>query len=321
MQDEETAETSAQDGPWQGEVPGSRRQLGHGLYAFDLDGPVPMHIVAGPPMRTVKYRPGMEAELSQSSGTSPDEAPAVEESAASRPVNSPEFRDAMVQELKAAHQAGTVKLAPGNEILPAPDHDPNPRYAAPRDRQAARDADTLETPEGLPPNEEQLPEWSAEWAAAEATARAAAEAAACEHRPGGMRSMRWNLLWYLPLVAPALILLGCFDALEFYRQGRVILSHFSWALVFSPAADIWCVADIVSVALPFQTLVAIPGMFDPGADEYKHRYRSAAVSLSIALVGVLLLWVLAWGSFPFDKKGDDIYMRMIPFVPWPSWPF
>lgn len=190
--------------------------------------------------------------------------------------------------------------------------DPNPRSAEFRARQAVRDADTLEPPE-RPANEEQLPEWSAAAAEAEAEARG--------RRPGGMRFMKWNLLWYLPLVAPVLILLGCFDALEFYRQGRVILSHFSWALLLSPAADIWCVADIVAIALPFQSLGVIPGMFDPRADEYKHRYRHAAASFSIALVGVFLLWVLAWGSFPFDKEGDDIYMRMIPFVPWPSWPF
>jgi hypothetical protein len=96
-QDEEAAQTSAetseQHGPWEGEVPGSRKQLGHGLYAFDLDGPVPMHVVAGPPMPTVKYRPGMEDELLRSSAENADHAPAVQEPAAlNPPMASPEAK-------------------------------------------------------------------------------------------------------------------------------------------------------------------------------------------------------------------------------------
>ena len=94
-QEREAAELSAQHGPWQGEVPGSRRQLGNGLYAFDLAGDVPMHIVAGPPIPAMRYHPGMEPDPSQSLEVpANDTAPAAGESAAAS-IDSPEFRDAM----------------------------------------------------------------------------------------------------------------------------------------------------------------------------------------------------------------------------------
>lgn len=77
--DEEGAQTSAEHGPWEGEIPGTRVALGHGMYAFDVGGEVPMHVVVGPPLPVVQYQPGMEPNESQSPGTNADQAPAVEE--------------------------------------------------------------------------------------------------------------------------------------------------------------------------------------------------------------------------------------------------
>ena len=82
-QAQEATETSADGGLRPGEIPGTRVAFGHGMYAFDVGGEVPMHVVVGPPVPIVRYQPGMEPNTSRSPETSADDAaPAAEEQAA-----------------------------------------------------------------------------------------------------------------------------------------------------------------------------------------------------------------------------------------------
>ncbi|MGC1449836.1 MAG: hypothetical protein WA830_07355 [Candidatus Sulfotelmatobacter sp.] len=336
--DEEAAQTSAEHGPWDGEIPGTRVALGHGMYAFDLGGDVPMHIVAGPPMRTVKYQPGMEAELSQSSRTSADEAPAVEGPVAPRPVNSPEFRDAMFQELRAAHQAGAVKLAPGNEILPSAPNQINWEEFGPSVVKELRDYHAAvewakANPDKMPARKAQQQLQQAASIEGQGVPVAAvgtgpaqtAKPGAEPERPrslGAMRSMRWNLLWYMPLVAPLLIILAILDGCQAYAQARVVAGYFTWALFFSPAAGIWFWSSIVSITAPITGLALIPRFFMPDPDLYRNRYRNTVLLILGSVVLVVLLWTIQWGCFPFDQDSNGaIRMRMIPFIPLPPSPF
>ena len=139
---------------------------------------------------------------------------------------------------------------------------------------------------------------------------------------GAMRSMRWNLLWYLALVAPFLIILAILDGCQAYAQARVVARYFTWALLLSPAADIWFCSSIVSIAAPIQGLALIPGFFVPDGDQYRNRYRDTVLVVLGYVVLVILLWTIQWGCFPFDQDSDGaIRMRMIPFIPLPRSPF
>jgi len=133
--------------------------------------------------------------------------------------------------------------------------------------------------------------------------------------------MRWNLLWLrLPVVF--FLLLAAYDGLEAYKYGRVLIEHWTWGLLLSPAADLWIMLNFVAVLLPVQASLVIPTFFDPKAEElYAHRTRNTLTWAFGLPVAVFVLWVLMWGSFPLENNADGTYMRMLPFIPWPSAPF
>jgi len=130
--------------------------------------------------------------------------------------------------------------------------------------------------------------------------------------------MRWNLLW-LPFPAILFLSLALFDALEAYKYTRVVIAHWTWGLLLSPAAALWVALELASIALPVQALLLILTFFHPDTDElYEHRARNTVLCVIGAPVAVFVIWVLIWGSFPLENGADGVYMRMIPFIPWPS---
>jgi len=143
------------------------------------------------------------------------------------------------------------------------------------------------------------------------------------HPAGGLASVgNWVVaLVILPPIVITLLLLGCFDALEAYRYGRVVLSHFAWPMLLSPACYLWFSVSLASIVLPFQGLAFIRVLFNPGVQEYKHRYRRSVVTFAFVILLIFLTLVVAWGSFPLDTdSAGAIHLRMIPFLPLPSQP-
>lgn len=132
--------------------------------------------------------------------------------------------------------------------------------------------------------------------------------------------MRWDLLWYVPLAAFSLSI-AAFNGVEGYKYGRVIMSHWAWSLLFSPATGCWIGATLTSIHIPLTLLATVATFFDPSGDVYTKRYRAAAGCFGLMLVLVFGTWILAWGSFPLEFASDGLYTRMIPFIPWPTAPF
>lgn len=139
-----------------------------------------------------------------------------------------------------------------------------------------------------------------------------------------MRAMRWNLIWFLPIVA-AMLAVAAFDALEAYVGFRVIVAHMRWrvlALLFSPAADLWLGAVFASIWLPFQALILIPCFFDPSSEDLTdHPYRNSTICFCGALALVYVTWFVMWGTFPLDNSPEGVRIRLIPFFPWPNHSF
>jgi hypothetical protein len=133
-------------------------------------------------------------------------------------------------------------------------------------------------------------------------------------------TMRWNVIW-LPLPILLFLVIAAFDGLETYRHGRVLLENWTWGLLLSPASDIWIGLSLFSIGYPLQATLQIPLAFDSNADTFGHPVRTALIwTIAVPLV-TFFVWVLLWGSFPLESRDGHIYMRLVPFIPWPSAPF
>jgi hypothetical protein len=129
-------------------------------------------------------------------------------------------------------------------------------------------------------------------------------------------AMGWNLLW-VPFPILVFLLLAVFDALEGYKNVRVLIEHWTWALLLSPAADMWFGLSLFSVVFPLQATVVIPAMFDP-ENTSAHPIRNGALSVIWVPALVFGIQILLWGCFPLQAHDGHIYMRLVPFIPWPS---
>ena len=134
--------------------------------------------------------------------------------------------------------------------------------------------------------------------------------------------MGWNLIWYVPLCLAVLFVLWSnlhFDWVVF----RTARARWVWAALLSPSAALCFSSLIANLLLPFQLVLLIPGLFDPGEpDVYSKRYRYALMAIVGIFVIPLLVEAVVWGSFPFNYDPDGTgRLRLIPFVPWPTNPF
>jgi hypothetical protein len=116
---------------------------------------------------------------------------------------------------------------------------------------------------------------------------------------------------------------GWISLRHLYWEGRFTLGNWTWALLANPAAWLWFTAILSGIWCAFQGLFGAVGAVVDFSAEPKFRRRLGA-SATILIVNVLLIvgsWVLAWGSFPFNPQGDQLYIRFFPFIPWPTRPF
>jgi hypothetical protein len=129
--------------------------------------------------------------------------------------------------------------------------------------------------------------------------------------------MRWNLLWYVPLVMLVFLPLMLIDAIEGFTCFRILLRNWTWGLLLSPSAAVWCGTVTFSVIAPLNVF-RLPAFFNPEGEFYPRRYRWSVIHVIATLALVLFSWVLIWGSFPLESRADGQHLRMIPFYPWPE---
>lgn len=133
--------------------------------------------------------------------------------------------------------------------------------------------------------------------------------------------MRGNLLWYVPLF---LFVVGYFvipNARSGYTNVRLLLRHWTWALLFVPSTYVFFSTVSYSVFQPIQFMLFIPLFFSDehqGAT-YDRRYLLSflVVLAMVALIFALQLAIHA--SFPLCWPADGFErLRMIPFLPCPE---
>jgi hypothetical protein len=110
--------------------------------------------------------------------------------------------------------------------------------------------------------------------------------------------------------------------IELVRNFGYLCQLWKWGFLFSPALYIYCLASINAVYLPVLGCGLLPQRI--------RRIKKSPLDGLASVAGILLLMVaanylcqiFAWGSLPLIREpSGDLYMRMIPFVPWPNYPF
>lgn len=138
------------------------------------------------------------------------------------------------------------------------------------------------------------------------------------------KTMRWHLLWYVPLGIIILWYITIHDILWSIGAARIVLDHFIWALYFSPSAYLYF-SILGSIPMtPLLFFIFIPVLFEKDSVGYKHKRRWlwTLVLLAMVPVSALFLHIILWGSFPFIYLEDGYErLRMNPFIPWPNTPF
>lgn len=131
-----------------------------------------------------------------------------------------------------------------------------------------------------------------------------------------LTNMRWNLIWYLPLVVYFILRLFWPNA-ELYWEGLVsTFRHYGEfvLLALSPAFGLWLAALHALCVAPFAILI-VPFFFQPESTYYPRRYLwSFLLAASTYGTCLLLVWVIL-GSWPFLTDGSrHIRIRTIPFI-------
>lgn len=133
------------------------------------------------------------------------------------------------------------------------------------------------------------------------------------------RTMRWHLLWYVPLGGCTVTEIVWPNMLSGFGNLGVVARHFSWILFFSPSAYVCLGSVFGSVILPIVLFLMIPGFFEHGMPVYGRRYLASFGIILAIVLSALLLQVVIWGSFPLaNDDAGYVHVRMIPFIPWPS---
>lgn len=136
--------------------------------------------------------------------------------------------------------------------------------------------------------------------------------------------MGWNIIWYVALWVWIVFHYTIPSVISGYHNLKMCFSHFTFALFISPSAYLFYGTIFALVLMPLGWLLVIPNFFvnAPDNDFYKKRYLWTGLTIIGILVIVYLLPLILWGAFPIDVGKDHyIYIRMIPFFPWPERPF
>lgn len=132
--------------------------------------------------------------------------------------------------------------------------------------------------------------------------------------------LRWNLVWYLPLMAAMLIFLMSNVGFAL-RAGAAFFNEFSWAVVISPANWLFWSAIATLVIAPAGGGLLIANIGSHRLSSHEMMAAAARMTVMI-LIACVVAGVLAWGAFPFFAGSDGyIHIRMIPFLPWPHTSF
>ena len=125
-----------------------------------------------------------------------------------------------------------------------------------------------------------------------------------------------------PTSIAVMVLLILAGLVEFVRNFGYLWQLWRWPFLFSPAFYVYVLASVNGVCLP----VMGGSMVTRGIVTMK---LSPSKGLAI-IVRVVLLMVfanyacqaVARGSLPMTREpSGELYMRMIPFLPWPNYPF
>jgi hypothetical protein len=100
-----------------------------------------------------------------------------------------------------------------------------------------------------------------------------------------IEGMRWNLLWYVPLVLLAVILTldNLFSAFVF---GKLLVKCWSWMLLVSPSAHLWLYTTLGTLFVPLYGVVGIPKLFTRDSRAQVSPYLSALVGVGLTFARV-----------------------------------
>jgi hypothetical protein len=134
--------------------------------------------------------------------------------------------------------------------------------------------------------------------------------------------VRFNLLWYLPVFGFAIFLFSGAGLFYGYRDLVVIHRRWTWFALASPSAYFYFSSVIAQIDLPIRLSLMVPIFFERDHEAYRRKYLWTLLTLVGIVVAECFLEVVIWGSFPLPVDGQGhIYIRMVPFLPWPNYPF
>lgn len=110
--------------------------------------------------------------------------------------------------------------------------------------------------------------------------------------------------------------------LALVRNFGYVLKLWKWPFLFSPAFYLYALASMNAVWLPIWAC----GLFPQHLAAMKLSLPRGLCMAALAMLGLVgvnyVCQALAWGSFPLTRDPNgDFYIRMIPFLPWPNYPF
>ena len=141
------------------------------------------------------------------------------------------------------------------------------------------------------------------------------------------RTSPWHWLWYGPLIGLVLPLVEWHTLRYALAVLATARERWDWGGLTSPSADFCWTVVIGSVILPLVGAIsASASLFVAGISSAETRQRTRCAHALLILAGIAILPFLTdfliWGSFPFTFDRDGVgHLRMIPFVPWPDWPY
>jgi hypothetical protein len=114
-----------------------------------------------------------------------------------------------------------------------------------------------------------------------------------------LTTMRYNLIWYLPLCLWILFYIIIPNIGSGYHNLKIVFHRFTWAIFFSPSAYLFLVALFASVFLPVRLLGWIPIFFAKDAENttYKRRYLWSLLLTVGIFITAILIQVLIWDRF------------------------
>jgi len=125
-----------------------------------------------------------------------------------------------------------------------------------------------------------------------------------------------------PISLAAMALLVLAGLVELVRNFGYLWQLWRWPFLFSPAFYVYVLASLNAVYVPVMGCSVVTR----GIGTMKISPSKGLASVA----GVVLLTVfanyacqaVAWGSLPMARQpSGELYMRMIPFLPWPNYPF